>query len=112
MREIILTDAPDQELTTILNGQRCALRFRYNVSIGRWSFDLKIRDAMVLHGQRIVLDTDLLAKYEFGVGKLAAFDWEDAGNLPDRQALPQRRVRLFHMTEDEIAQAWAVRDLA
>jgi hypothetical protein len=102
VNELIITDASDQEFTTIVAGRRCTFRVRFNVTTQRWSFDLKIGDTQMLVGRRIVLGVDLLAPFDFAIGSILAIDYEGNGNLPDRVGLPQRRVRLYHATEDEM----------
>lgn len=52
--------------------------------------------APALRGRRVVLGRDLLAAFDFGIGSIFAVDYDRTGAAPDRQALPARRVRLFH----------------
>lgn len=105
MREIVLTDAPDQEFSTILNGRRCRLRFRYSPTTERFSFDLDIGDVPAIRGRRVVLGVDLLAPFGLGIGRIFAADYEGKGALPTKAAIAERRVRIFHITEDELAEA-------
>lgn len=102
MREIILTDAADQEFTTILNDLRCTFRFRWNVLGGFWTFDLWVREELVLLGRKVVLGVDLVAPFNFGIGAIFAVDYEGKGLLPDRTSVPERRVRIFHADPEEI----------
>lgn len=96
-KEFVLTDAPDQEFTTILNGQRCTLRFRYSPTTDRWNFDLRIGDEQVLYGRRLVSGTDLLGAFSFGIGSILTLSID--GSPPDRTAIPTRRVRVYHGVE-------------
>jgi hypothetical protein len=96
-KEFVLNDAPDQEFTTILAGQRCTFRFRYNVSTDRWSFDLRIGDDQVLYGRKLVSGTDLLGAFRFGIGSILTLSID--GSAPDRTAIPTRRVRVYHAVE-------------
>ncbi|GJD30025.1 hypothetical protein PMNALOAF_1268 [Methylobacterium adhaesivum] len=108
MREFIISDAPDQEFTTIITGLRCAFRFRYNPTSDRWSFDLRIGDEPRLAGRRIVLETDLLGPFRLGIGAIVALDVEGRGNVPDRRTLPARKVRLYHLEPEEVAEVRAL----
>ncbi|RIY00219.1 hypothetical protein D3218_13115 [Aureimonas flava] len=106
MREFVITDLPDQQFTVILNGRRCTIRLRYNVSADRWMMDLSIDEAPVLTGRKLVLDTDLLAPFDFGLGTIFLSDL-GSGAQPDRKALPEGRVRMFHATAEEMTAARA-----
>lgn len=97
-----VADEADQQFATVLNGRRVTIRLRYNVTIDRWSFDLSIDDLPVLHGRRIVPGVDLLEPFRFGIGMLAAAPIK-TGSLPGRTDLPNGNVKLFHLTEDELA---------
>jgi hypothetical protein len=99
--EIRLTDAPSQEMTTILDGRRCTLRFRYAPTSDRWSFDLMIGDVEVLTGRRVVTGVDLIAPFNFGIGAIVAVPWV-RGAVADRRALPDRSIRVLHVSPDEI----------
>jgi hypothetical protein len=97
-KEFILNDNPEQKITTILNGKRCTVRFRYNVTTDRWTFDLRIGDQDVLFGRRIVEGADLLGPFGFDVGGMIAVSFD--GGPPSRNALPERRVRFYNVQED------------
>lgn len=106
MQRFEVIDSADQQFGAIINNQRVTIRLRYNPTSGCWSFDLSIDDTPVLHGRRIVLFTDLLAAFDFGIGSIFALPTR-AGEVPDRQALPTGTVRLYHATQDEIEAALA-----
>jgi hypothetical protein len=97
-----IADEADQQFATILNGRRVTLRLRYNVTVDRWSFDLSIDDQPVLHGRRIVAGIDLLEPFQFNIGMLVAAPIK-AGSIPGRNDLSNGNVKLFHLTEDELA---------
>ena len=99
-----IIDAPDQQFGAILNGRRVTLRLRYNPSIDRWSFDLSVDNLPVLHGQRIVIGTDLLGAFSFGIGQIFAWPYVQ-GAQPDRVNLPNGNVRLYHVTDEEAENA-------
>jgi hypothetical protein len=98
-RELPVIAAPAQRLATVLAGRSCELSLRYNGWTDRWSFDLAIGGVMRLEGRRIVTGVDLIAAFEFGIGKLVAVDWEGKGALPGRTELPAGRIRLLHYDE-------------
>lgn len=102
MREFVLTAAPDQEFTTILNLQRCTLRFRWNVWVGRWMFDLRIGSRDAVLGRRVVLGVDLIEPFGLGIGGIFAADYEGKGAMPGRTEIAERRIRLFHIDPAEI----------
>ena len=101
MREFVITDDADQQFTVILNGRRCTIRIRYNVSIDRWMMDLSIDDKPVLTGRRLVLGTDFLAAYDYGLGSI--FVLPETGTVnPGRDELPGGLVRMYHATAAEV----------
>ena len=95
--ELLISDAADQKFTTVLSGQRCTFRFRYNPTNDRWSFDLRIGDRDVLFGRRVVPGADLLDPFQFGLGSVIAV-LVDADE-PNRESLPERRMRIYHVSE-------------
>lgn len=95
-----IIDAADQQFGAVLNRRRVTLRLRYNVRTDRWSFDLSIDNLPVLHGKRIVTGVDLLASFNFGIGKLFAWSLVP-GAEPNRANLPNGNVGLYHVTDDE-----------
>lgn len=101
-------DAADQQFGTIINNRRVTIRLRYNPTSERWSFDLAIDDLPVLQGRRIVTGVDLLSAFRKGIAKSHGFDIglifaaaTSAGGAPDRSALPDGTVRLYHLTTAE-----------
>ena len=106
MIQLTVIDAPDQQFGAILSNRRVTMRLRYNPTSERWTFDLSIDDLPVLHGRRIVTGIDLLEPFNFGIGALFALP-VTPGAVPDRDALPNGTVRLYHATEAEIAAALA-----
>ena len=101
MREFVITNDADQQFTVILSGRRCTIRIRYNGSVDRWMMDLSIDDAPVLTGRRLVVGSDLLAAYDFGLGSI--FILSETGTLnPGRDELPGGLVRMYHATAAEV----------
>lgn len=101
MIEFSIIDAADQSFGAIINNQRVSIRLRYNVSADRWTFDLSIDDLPVLHGRRIVAGADLVAPFGLGLGRIYAVPVTEA-DVPDRDGLPDGRVRLIHIGEGEL----------
>ena len=95
--EILIRNTADQKLTTIIAGQRCTFRFRYNPTTDRWSFDLRIGDRDVLFGRRVVPGADLLDPFKFGIGGLIAVPFD--APVADRSSLPERRIRVYSVQE-------------
>lgn len=104
MNVFSILDHADQQFGTVINGRRVTVRLRYNPANDRWSFDLSIDDAPVLHGRKIVTGIDLLAPFGFGLGVIFAAI-VTPGAVPDRDALPGGTVKLFHATDAEVAAA-------
>lgn len=98
--EIPIIDEADQAFSVILSGFRTDWRVRYNPTTDRWSFDLSVTGQPILSGRRIVTGIDLIAPFDLGIGRIVALDYEQQGNLPDRNNLPTRRVRLYHIQDD------------
>lgn len=106
MIEFRILDEPRQKFSLLLNRRRVTFELWYSVTTQRWSMDLAIDGAPVLHGRRIVTGADLLAPFSLGIGILFAWPEVDGAN-PDRQALPLGTVRLYHTTEEEVNAAVA-----
>ena len=109
MQVFSITDAADQEFGLVLNTRRVTMRVRFNPSTnfgaavpGRWSFDLAIDDEPVLYGRRIVLGVDLLAPFDFEIGRLFAWYPGTKPYEPGRVELPAGLVELYHVTEAEV----------
>ena len=107
MNEIKVIDAADQQFSAVLSGRRVTMRLRYNVTTGRWSFDLSIDENPVLMGRRVVTGVNLLAPFNFGMGGLFAVDPSGQGREPGRYELPRGLVKLIHATDEEVAAARA-----
>ena len=100
--EILLTDAADQEITAVFNDTRCTLRFRYNTTSDRWSFDLRKGEPLVVVGRRIEIGVDLIKPFRLGLGSLFAVDWERKDAEPNRLAFAERRVRLYQSDDGSV----------
>lgn len=101
MIEFRILDEPRQKFSVLLNRRRVTFELWYSVTTQRWSMDLSIDGAPVLHGRRIVTGVDLLAPFSLGIGILFAWP-EVAGAVPDRSALPLGTVKLYHTTQEEV----------
>lgn len=99
--ELLISDAADQKFTTVLSRQRCTFRFRYNPTNDRWTFDLRIGDQDVLFGRRVVPGADLLDPFQLGIGSIIAVPVDT--EVPSRNSFPERRMRIYHITEDAVA---------
>lgn len=104
MIEFSIVDAADQQFGALLNNRRVTLRLRYNTSIKRWGMDVSIDDLPVLQGRKIVTGVDLLEPFDFDIGAIFAVPVKE-GAVPDRQALVNGDVRLYHASAEEIASA-------
>ena len=103
MKEIVLTDANDQEFTVSLNDKQCTFRFRFMTMLNRWVFDLDIDGVQVLNGRIMYLRIDLLRSLGLGIGGLVAWDYTDEGSEPGRNEVPARQVRIFSIQDEEVA---------
>lgn len=108
MKEIVLTDAPDQEFEIFYQSKRLKFRFRFLDMLSAWVFDMQVNNVSVIHGRRVNLQTDLIAPFNLGIGRMIAVDYADTNAQADRTSIPNREVRIFLATEDEIAAATAV----
>ena len=97
-----ITDHADQQFGAVLDQRRTSMRFRYNPTTDRWSFDLAIDDEPVLHGRRIVLGINLLAPFDFKIGRLFAWYPGTTPQEPGRNQLIDGRVELWHMSQAEV----------
>ena len=100
MEVLEILDEADQEFSAVMNGRRVSFRLRYNAHLDRWMFDLRIDDAPVLNGRRIVTGIDLLRGLGLGIGAIFAFS--PSGAAPGRRSLPTGTVRLYTVTPAEV----------
>lgn len=101
MIEIKVRDEPKQKFSVVLNRRRVSFELWYNLTSDRWSMDLAIDGAPVLHGRRIVAGVDLLAPFGLGIGMV--FAWPELpGVVADRFNLPAGNVKLYHTTQEEV----------
>lgn len=105
MIEFNIIDEPKQKFSVLLNRRRVTFTLWYNQTNDRWSFDLALDNAPVLHGRKIVTGVDLLAPYNLGIGVLFAFS--DTDQAPNRENLPLGIVKIYHTTQEEIDAAVA-----
>lgn len=105
MIEFRLVNEPKQKFSVLLGSRRITFTLWYNRTSDRWSMDLAIDGAPVLHGRRIVTGVDLIAPFNLGIGIL--FAWSDIGAAPGRDALPSGTVKLYHTTQEEVDAAVA-----
>ncbi|MCD1645242.1 phage baseplate plug protein [Aurantimonas coralicida] len=106
MRILPVLDAARQEFSIVLGTRRVSIGLEYNTMADRWFMSLAIDDAPILTSRKVVLNVDLLAPYDFGIGAVFAYA-ANSGTEPGRAQLPDGRVSLFHMTEAEVAAARA-----
>jgi len=100
MIEFKLLKEPKQKFSVLLGSRRVTFTIWYNQTSDRWSFDLAVDGAPVLHGRRIVTGVDLLAPFGLGIGIL--FAWSDSGAPADRYGIMEGLVKLYHTTQEEI----------
>lgn len=105
MIEFRVLSEPKQKFSVLLAGRRVTFTLWYNQVSERWSFDLAVDGAPVLHGRRIVTGVDLIAPFNLGLGII--FAWSDADEVPDREALMIGTVKLYHTTQEEVDAAVA-----
>ena len=106
MIQLRILDEPRQKFSVLLGRNRVTFEIWYSITSDRWSMDVAIDGAPVLHGRKIVTGVDLLAPFNFGIGILFALP-EVAGSRPNRASLPLGEVRLYHTTQEEVDAAVA-----
>lgn len=105
MIEFRILNEPKQKFSVLIGQRRVTFTLWYSQTSDRWSMDLAIDDAPVLHGRRIVTGVDLLAPFNLDIGII--FAWSDTGVPPGRDALPLGLVKLYHTTQEEVDAAVA-----
>ena len=104
MTIIPVTNEPSQKFNLVLEGQTVTLFLKYQTLIGGWILDIERDGAPILHGQRLVMGTDMLRAHNFGIGGIVLFAAEDPGRDPGRNDF-EDRVQIIHVTEAELAAA-------
>lgn len=84
--------------------ERLGFHFKYITLNDRWAFDFFIDDQPVMFGRPVVLESNLLSPYGFGVGALVAYDVEGAGDEPGLMPLTDGSIQIFHFSDLEQAQ--------
>jgi len=93
-------DHADQKFSTIINNRRVTFRFTFNHYSKFWSFDLALDGDYILHGRRVVVNTNLISEFDFGIGVLFA---HSATNVhPGRNELISGLVRFYQAEQSEI----------
>lgn len=77
---------------------RLAFHFKYISICDRWAFDFYIDDEPRMFGRQVVLETNLLAPFDFGVGALVAYDYEGAGDEPGLLPMVDGSIRMYLFT--------------
>lgn len=95
-----ITSDSDQKFSTIINGQRVTIRLWYAVFNDRWSADISIDGAPVLHGRKIITGVDLLEPFNFNIGVFFAFS--EKGFEAGRNHLSEGTVKIYHTTREEV----------
>ena len=104
MVEIQLSDVADQEFQLYLEGKIVIMRVRWHDVPQRWHMDLVVEGEVKLLGRPIVVGSDLVDAFDFGIGRI--FAWPaTAGAEPTRYAFAERSVRLYQASEAEVIAA-------
>ena len=102
MLEFKFSDSADQKLSVILNQRRVTLRFRENAQTDRLSLDVSIDGDPVMHGRKMLSGSNLLhpLNNQYNLGRLFVYSpWDD----PTLQAFVTGAVKLYYLTEEEVA---------
>lgn len=102
MTVIPLTSSPAQRFAIALEGQTVTMFLRYQSLIDAWVLAIEREGVMIASGLRLVMGTDLLRAFNFGLGGIFLFAAEEPGVHPGRDDL-ETRVQMIHVTEAEIA---------
>lgn len=102
--ELVVLDRPYQTLEMEMNGVKIRWYIKYNVKFDYWTFDLYKGAKPLLHGRRIVLDIDLLAPYNFGLGQIICIHSPTklVTKEPNRQNLPARETKLLLLWTENV----------
>lgn len=98
---IPLTTDPAQRFTAVMEGSTVAFELRWLHLADVWAMDLSIDGVDLLHGQRLVMNLDMLEAHNFNIGGLLCYAAEEAGRRPGREELGIR-VQLVHLTQAEL----------
>lgn len=96
LSEFSIINAPGQVFSTAVNGLKVTIRLRYNVWAERFAMDLAIDEVDVLKGRKVVTEVDLLAPFDFGIGRIFAADVDRQGRPATLENLVSGVVKLFH----------------
>lgn len=96
LSEITVINAPRQRLDTYLSDTAVSIELFHNETTKRWSLSLDIAGVRALSGVRLVPDTDVLAGYRFGIGRLVMVDCTNGRPVTHRDGLPSGAYRLIH----------------
>lgn len=95
-----VANSSDQRFSFRSEQRRVTMRLRFSTSEDRWSCDLSVDDQIVLEGQRLTVNANILAAYgSISIG--AIFVRLTSGDL-DREAFNENRATLYHATDGEV----------
>lgn len=100
LSEIRVTNAPGQEFSTFVAGQKVTIRLRYNTSSERFSMDIAIDEQPALTGRKVTTNVDLIAPFDFGIGSIFAAGVEDMSLPATLENMASGDVKLFHYIAD------------
>lgn len=101
MIQFNILDAARQKFSATINNRRVTIRLNFNHKANRWFFDLALDGDYVLTGRKIVRNVDLIAPFDFGIGRIFSYSLQDVD--PERQTLVDGRVGLYQVNEDELS---------
>lgn len=102
--ELFVEDTPYQVMEVTMNGQRVNLYLKYNTMNDHWVMDIYKDGSPLLTGRKLVLDMDLLGRYNFNLGSIICLHVTSKTTVsePNRYNLVNGDVRLFMAWEEDV----------
>jgi hypothetical protein len=102
--ELPLSNDPAQTFTTQLGPKKYVIEVKYNDRSGVWTMDLadEVTTLPLLESIPLVLGTDLLGAYNFGIGSIIVVDTSNRSQDVGATDLGTR-VRVYWISPEEVA---------
>ena len=94
---IYVKDSANQKISVIMAKQKIDMYLKYNATFDYWTIDLYKANKLLVAGVKLVLDIDLLQRYNLGLGSLTLLHItaKEVVKEPDRYNLVNGDIRIY-----------------
>jgi len=94
---IEIQDAPNQKISVTMADKKVDMYLKYNTLFDYWTIDIYSRNKPLISGVKLVLDIDLLQRYNLGLGSLTLLHItaKETVKEPNRYNLVNGDIRMY-----------------